>query len=93
MFVREKLVESDEALLALLDFAIIIHKHYYDNPYHSFHHAVDVMFVSWYFLKELRVQEQACLCDTEVCALLVAALGHDAKHPGTNNLFQVTCVL
>lgn len=71
-----------------------------ENPYHNFAHAVDVMQCLYYILKELNVFEkkrksnsnnrpQDVLRPKDVLALLIAAIGHDAAHPGVNNMFLV----
>ena len=72
-----------------------------ENPYHNFAHAVDVLQCLFYMLCELGVlpftnkfqqhknKPQSLLRPKDVFALLIAAIGHDAAHPGVNNLFLV----
>ena len=68
------------------------------NPYHNFAHAVDVLQCCYYFLGKLGLvpfpnqvtRPQDLLRPNDVFALLIAALGHDAAHPGVNNMFMVS---
>lgn len=72
-----------------------------DNPYHNFAHAVDVLQCSYYFLRKLGVLPyhanvtgpQGLLRPIDIFGFLVAALGHDAAHPGVNNLFLVKLII
>ncbi|KAI8147557.1 hypothetical protein BJV82DRAFT_507989 [Fennellomyces sp. T-0311] len=67
------------------------------NAYHNFAHAVDVLQCLYHFLCKLGVlpfpgnvtRPQDLLRPTDVFALLIAALGHDAAHPGVNNMFMI----
>lgn len=81
----------------IIDLAGVYHN---QNPYHNFAHAVDVLQCLFYMLCELGVlpftnkflqrnKPQALLRPKDVFALLIAAIGHDAAHPGVNNVFLV----
>lgn len=76
-----------------MDLASVYHD---ENPYHNFAHAVDVLQCLYYMLKELNVFTenpqslvQRLLRPQDVFALLIAAIGHDAAHPGVNNMFLI----
>ncbi|KAI9322199.1 hypothetical protein BX666DRAFT_1892528 [Dichotomocladium elegans] len=71
----------------LLDFLIDVDSSYINTPYHSFYHAVDVVTVLYYILNDLGADQY--LSETDIAALLLAALCHDAGHPGYSNIFQV----
>lgn len=87
----------------LYDFISDLSSTYHDgNPYHNFAHAVDVLQCSYYILRQLRVipfdsrkpssverKPQDLIRPIDVLALFIAAIGHDAAHPGVNNLFLV----
>lgn len=57
------------------------------NPYHNFHHAVDVLQTCFVFL--VRMDGRAALTSLETFGLAVAALCHDLEHPGLNNVYQI----
>jgi hypothetical protein len=59
---------------------------YLPNPYHNWHHGFSVLHASSLMLRSGVMQ---LLKLTDVLALLIAAIGHDVGHPGTNNDFQV----
>ncbi|KAI9497453.1 hypothetical protein BDB00DRAFT_756488, partial [Zychaea mexicana] len=71
----------------LLDFLIDVDTTYLSAPYHSFYHAVDIVTMLYYMLVELEAERY--LSSLDIAALLLAALCHDAGHPGYNNLYQV----
>ncbi|KAI8646889.1 hypothetical protein BD408DRAFT_449479 [Parasitella parasitica] len=89
----------------LYDFIIDLASVYHDeNPYHNFAHAVDVLQCLFFMLCELSVlpftkkhktsskmsrKPQDLLRPKDVFALLIAAIGHDAAHPGVNNMFLI----
>ncbi|CAO3665284.1 unnamed protein product [Rhizopus stolonifer] len=85
----------------LYDFIVDLSGVYHDdNPYHNFAHAVDVLQCLFYMLCELGVlpftnktsnqkKPQDLLSPTDIFALLIAAIGHDAAHPGVNNAFLI----
>lgn len=62
--------------------------HLYDsqNPYHNFHHAAEVF--HFVYLLEIYGALEGKLLEIERLALLLAAIGHDVGHPGTNNAYQ-----
>ena len=57
--------------------------------YHNDIHAGDVMQTSFVVFTQGNLQEKMKLGELDFFAMLVAALCHDYKHPGTNNLFQI----
>ena len=57
--------------------------------YHNDIHAGDVMQTSFVVFIQGNLQEKMKLGELDFFAMLVAALCHDYKHPGTNNLFQI----
>ncbi|KAI7863484.1 hypothetical protein BDF14DRAFT_1733954 [Spinellus fusiger] len=75
------------------------------NSYHNFAHAVDVLQSTYYMLcslgvltladrspsppKENPTWPQSLLRPKDVFALLIAAIGHDAAHPGVSNIFMI----
>ncbi|ORZ23653.1 hypothetical protein BCR42DRAFT_367532 [Absidia repens] len=71
----------------LLDFFIDVDAAYLNAPYHSFYHAVDIVFMIYYMLTDLNAG--ACIPPLDIAALLIAALCHDIGHPGYNNVYQV----
>ncbi|KAI0244339.1 hypothetical protein L0F63_004430 [Massospora cicadina] len=73
--------------LEFLSFVRHVESGYQSNPYHSFHHAVDVCVVLFYSLSDLGLG--ARFATEDVLALMLAALCHDIGHPGVNNLYQV----
>jgi hypothetical protein len=89
MFVKMGLVQDSLGLQTLFEFAVDVSNHYYDNPYHSFHHAIDVTYITFYLIEDLSMAEQLDLFPSEKAILLLSALGHDVLHPGTNNQYQV----
>ncbi|KXS11042.1 HD-domain/PDEase-like protein [Gonapodya prolifera JEL478] len=87
IFVRLGLVNHPTKLSVLLQFVAEIAQSYQNNPYHNWYHAVDVTFITYYILTEYQIS--IYFSKLEACAILVSALGHDAHHPGTSNLFQI----
>eukprot|EP00474_Spongospora_subterranea_P003822 CRZ04280.1 hypothetical protein [Spongospora subterranea] len=57
------------------------------NPFHNFSHGVDVLHSCHIIL--LRTDLDATMSAWQKLGLLLAAIGHDIDHPGTNNAFQV----
>ncbi|PFH34957.1 hypothetical protein BESB_058440 [Besnoitia besnoiti] len=70
----------------IMAFSVAIYKNYRPNPYHNFHHALNVAQVLCLLLALPDVAAQFTPIDYLV--LSVAALGHDIGHPGANNLFM-----
>ncbi|KAJ3320897.1 hypothetical protein HDV06_004793 [Boothiomyces sp. JEL0866] len=89
MFVKLELVTNSKVLQGLFEFSVEISNNYFPNPYHSFYHAVDVAYMVNYLFAEMGINDQTEMTKFEQAALLLAALGHDVLHPGTNNLYQV----
>lgn len=89
IFVREGFVNTPSALEALYRYTETIRNGYQETPYHNFYHAVDVTCMTYYLLKDMGIKEQADLTSIDVIGLLLAAVGHDVLHPGTNNVYQV----
>jgi hypothetical protein len=52
-------------------------------PYHNFHHAVDVTVSSYLILTACDARSQ--MKPVDAFSLMVAAIGHDAGHPGLTN--------
>ncbi|CAO3599624.1 unnamed protein product [Absidia cylindrospora] len=87
----------------LYDFISDLSTIYHDgNPYHNFAHAVDVLQCSYYISRQLGVipfntqqsqhppsKLQHLIRPIDLLALFIAAIGHDAAHPGVNNLFLI----
>lgn len=95
-------IEKSQLLDFIIDLANVYHD---ENPYHNFAHAVDVLQCLFFMLCELAVlpftnkqrkqsnmshkKPQDVLRPKDVFALLIAAIGHDAAHPGVNNMFLI----
>ncbi|POM74757.1 3'5'-cyclic nucleotide phosphodiesterase, partial [Phytophthora palmivora] len=60
---------------------------YRDVPYHSFYHGFDVALTSYTLMRSPEVL--SVIKELEALSLLIAALGHDADHPGNDNQFEV----
>ncbi len=89
MFVKMGLVTNSLGLQKLFEFAVEISNNYFDNPYHSFYHAIDVTYVTYYLIEDMAIAEQLDFLPSDKAILLLSALGHDVLHPGSNNLYQV----
>ncbi|ORY97499.1 hypothetical protein BCR43DRAFT_489881 [Syncephalastrum racemosum] len=91
---------------SLYDFVSDVCASYHNtNPYHNFHHAVDVLQTVYFFLCKMGTVtplDKAVEANTmplrspgrllqpmDVLALLMASIGHDVGHPGVNNMFMV----
>ncbi|KAI9190299.1 hypothetical protein H9P43_001733 [Blastocladiella emersonii ATCC 22665] len=72
---------------ALLDWVVAVESKYEPNPYHNFSHAVDVAFMCFFTFFTLHASE--LLTELEMVAVFLAALCHDAGHPGRNNAYMV----
>ena len=57
--------------------------------YHNDLHAGDVMQTSYTIFNQGNLNVKMKLKQLDIFAMLVAALCHDYKHPGTNNLFHI----
>ncbi|CEG38031.1 3 5-cyclic nucleotide [Plasmopara halstedii] len=60
---------------------------YRDVPYHNFYHGFDVALASYTLMRSPEVL--SVIKELEALSLLIAALGHDADHPGNDNQFEV----
>eukprot|EP00792_Barthelona_sp_PAP020_P000993 TRINITY_DN11650_c0_g1_i1.p1 TRINITY_DN11650_c0_g1~~TRINITY_DN11650_c0_g1_i1.p1 ORF type:complete len:805 (+),score=224.39 TRINITY_DN11650_c0_g1_i1:59-2473(+) len=69
----------------LKNFLIQIHNSYYENPFHNFKHACDVLFSTFYLLQTSKFDVKAR--PIEVFSILIAAIGHDLRHLGVSNQF------
>ncbi len=71
----------------LRQFVESIARSYHKNPYHNFHHAVDVTnTIAWMLTR--RVFRQL-LTANQAFWLLITAITHDVDHPGRNNQWEV----
>ncbi|KAI8887220.1 HD-domain/PDEase-like protein [Backusella circina FSU 941] len=84
---------KDQLYGFLTDLANVYHD---ENPYHNFAHAVDVLQCLFFMLCEMGVlpftskrKKGLLLRPSDAFSLLIAAIGHDAAHPGVNNLFLI----
>ena len=59
-----------------------------ENPYHNGTHAADVAYTT-YLMLEHGVRKAANLSSLQAVACILAAVGHDFRHPGINNNFLV----
>ncbi len=57
--------------------------------YHNDLHAGDVMQTSFTIFTQGHLKKKMRLTDLDIFAMLIGALCHDYKHPGTNNLFHI----
>ena len=60
---------------------------YRPNPYHNFHHGVQVMHHAYMHALAGVGVHAAPLTPLETLSLLIAAIGHDVEHPGVTNAF------
>merc|ERR1719487_1826012 len=81
-FVRDSIPEP-----AVHKFCNLMDGGYYDNPYHCFAHAVDVMHTAARIMTLSHAD--LFLGELEQFAVLVSGLGHDVGHPGVNNPFLI----
>ena len=57
--------------------------------YHNDLHAGDVMQTSYTIFTQGNLKTKMMLTDLDIFAMLIGALCHDYKHPGTNNIYQI----
>lgn len=62
-----------------------VERHYKRVPYHHFTHAFSIVHLTYYMVRNSRIQDY--LEEVDVLAVMLAALGHDIDHPGANNLY------
>jgi hypothetical protein len=65
--------------------ASLLYRH---NPYHNWHHAVDVTDTVAWLVTRTSLQKQ--LNPADVFWLMIAALVHDLDHPGHNNQWEIS---
>ena len=65
---------------------------YNATPYHNMHHGFITFQSCYWAIKRCEIVGR-CTTPLERLALLVAAIGHDAKHDGVNNGFHVQKVI
>jgi CheY-like chemotaxis protein len=68
-------------------FLVAIKQGYYDNHYHNWRHAFDVMQAVFVFL--VHFCDEWKFTPLEHFALLIAGLCHDLGHPGQNNDYMI----
>ncbi|QDZ24568.1 3',5'-cyclic-nucleotide phosphodiesterase [Chloropicon primus] len=71
----------------LSNFLKEVRKNYHDNPYHNFHHVIDVTHGVYRILR--LTEDRLDLTEYERMSLMVAAICHDMDHPGVNNAYLV----
>ncbi|KAI7867749.1 hypothetical protein BDF14DRAFT_1742942 [Spinellus fusiger] len=74
----------------IMDLSSVYHE---GNPYHNFAHAVDVLQCLYFLLCQTPWKPlsplHSLLRPKDIFALFIAAIGHDAAHPGVNNMFLI----
>ncbi len=74
-------------LRKLRQFVEAIAHSYHSNPYHNFHHAVDVTnTIAWMLTRSVF---RRLLTPNQAFWLLITAITHDVDHPGRNNQWEV----
>ncbi len=58
-------------------------------PYHNDIHAGDVLQTSYLMINNVQLIKDLSLNDIDLISILFAALAHDFRHPGKNNLYQI----
>lgn len=71
----------------LREFIRTVSRHYRENPYHNFHHAVDTVNTVGWMISRPVLQDRLPVDYRFV--LMVTALIHDLDHPGHNNQWEV----
>ena len=71
----------------LFRFLNVVRTHYYDNPYHNFVHAFNVVHVCYLILSQTTVQQH--FTELEILTNLIAAICHDLEHRGLTNAYYV----
>eukprot|EP01104_Vermistella_antarctica_P012702 TRINITY_DN3720_c0_g1_i1.p1 TRINITY_DN3720_c0_g1~~TRINITY_DN3720_c0_g1_i1.p1 ORF type:complete len:641 (-),score=163.35 TRINITY_DN3720_c0_g1_i1:105-2027(-) len=64
-----------------------LRRHYIENPYHSFRHAVDVAQTVFSLLTHFKAD--AMLTPINIFELLLSAIAHDVGHDGFNNSYHI----
>jgi hypothetical protein len=71
----------------LRNFVDAVSRLYHGNPYHNFHHAVDVTnTIAWMLTRRVFSQ---LLTANQAFWLLITAITHDVDHPGRNNQWEI----
>ena len=70
----------------LLQFMVVLRRHYNQVPYHNWFHALDVTQFVYSVISNGKVTNY--LEDIEVFGLLLSAICHDTDHNGMNNTFH-----
>mmetsp|Transcript_109893 Transcript_109893/g.211472 ORF Transcript_109893/g.211472 Transcript_109893/m.211472 type:complete len:414 (+) Transcript_109893:3-1244(+) len=78
-------VRTQDENQKLKRFVHTVEKTYYDNPFHNFAHAVDVVHMLGRLMRKIGSDE--FLTELDQFALLIASVAHDLGHPGVNNGF------
>jgi hypothetical protein len=71
---------------SLANYTENVARHYKDNPFHNFCHAVSVTHIAALFVREI---EPDALTSLQQFGLLLSALVHDVNHPGHTNGFEI----
>lgn len=78
-------VRTQDENQRLKRFVQAVEKGYFDNPFHNFAHAVDVVHMLARLMRKTGSDE--FFTELEQFALLIASVAHDLGHPGVNNGF------
>jgi len=84
--------DDQKAMKGLKNFVIKMTRQYYDVPYHNFAHGFSIAQRIYVILKQNENTPTSIFhqfTDLEKFALLIAALGHDVKHPGLSNWYII----
>lgn len=71
---------------SLSNYTANVARHYKDNPFHNFCHAVSVTHIAALFIRDI---EPDTLSSLQQFGLLLSALVHDVNHPGHTNGFEI----
>jgi len=72
----------------LKNFIIQVRQKYRDNPFHNWVHGFSAFHFCYLFLRVLSNAAQY-LTPLDILGLMIAALCHDADHPGNTNLYEI----
>eukprot|EP00002_Diphylleia_rotans_P008116 TRINITY_DN1782_c0_g1_i5.p1 TRINITY_DN1782_c0_g1~~TRINITY_DN1782_c0_g1_i5.p1 ORF type:complete len:640 (+),score=151.14 TRINITY_DN1782_c0_g1_i5:90-2009(+) len=59
----------------------------YDNPYHNFRHAFDVLQMAYWILTSGGAAVD--LTSLDILTMVIVCLGHDLQHPGQSNAYHI----
>lgn len=85
MAMKEISFELNE--IALTKFIGLLCENYNRNHFHNFQHAVNVLQMTFMLLKESKIITK--LEPHIIISSLIAALSHDADHPGNTNSYEI----